>query len=371
MAISGYRKYIYAAVALIVVLIFLIPKYERKVVGESHLPGVVSADTIKCAILAKNALGTKGHSLGFIYELFKLYEKSRGCVVSIELFTNEVDIIESLFDTIPGVPSAGREVKDVLLLPSTTDPHTLFDRTVGLFYGIQKKIPTPEIVSSVELEAGGYSIVVDRRNYYILADLLHWHRLFQSTSKYERMAKRYRVRVGGGSISPYDKYIKNAARTLGWDWRLLAALIYKESHFKVGLSSSKGAIGLMQIKEHVAKSYGVSDVFDPQENITAGTLHLKRLQNMYLKKGCDSHNAMLISIAAYNCGEGRMSDCMALAEYLGYNPLEWEGVKAAIPKMNEYEYYSLPIIKYGKFSGKQTLSYLDDIMALYEGYAGL
>ena len=62
----------------------------------------------------------------------------------------------------------------------------------------------------------------------------------------------------------------------------------------------------MQIKESVAKSYGVENIYNPQENIKAGTLHLKRLQNMYKKMGADSLNAILLTIAAYNCGEGRI-----------------------------------------------------------------
>ena len=50
-----------------------------------------------------------------------------------------------------------------------------------------------------------------------------------------------------GELSGFDGIIKKTAKNIGWDWRLLASLIYQESHFRLDLESEKGAFGLMQL----------------------------------------------------------------------------------------------------------------------------
>ena len=58
-------------------------------------------------------------------------------------------------------------------------------------------------------------------------------------------------------ISRYDKSIKAEAEKYGWDWRLLASIIYQESHFKPDLESEKGAFGLMQLMPVTMEKYGI------------------------------------------------------------------------------------------------------------------
>ena len=58
-------------------------------------------------------------------------------------------------------------------------------------------------------------------------------------------------------ISKYDASIRVEAEKIGWDWRLLASIIYHESNFKPNLVNKKGAFGLMQLMPVTMNKYGI------------------------------------------------------------------------------------------------------------------
>lgn len=124
----------------------------------------------------------------------------------------------------------------------------------------------------------------------------------------------------------------------------------------------------MQIKESTGKRYGIENIYDPEDNIKAGTSYLRSIYSNYTKKGADSLNAILITLAAYNCGEGRIEDCMSLAESEGRDPLVWDELKEVIPLLSTEEYYRKINIKLGKFKGKETIKFVDEITQRYEHY---
>ena len=99
--------------------------------------------------------------------------------------------------------------------------------------------------------------------------------------------------------------IKANSRLIGWDWRLLAALIWSESMFKIDVKSPRGALGLMQMIPRTAKRFGVDDILDPEENIVAGAKYLSLLQKMFSAYTDDPEMLVRLTIASYNCGEGR------------------------------------------------------------------
>lgn len=88
-----------------------------------------------------------------------------------------------------------------------------------------------------------------------------------------------------------------AARRHGLDPDLVLAVVAVESAFRPDAVSPKGAQGLMQLMPRTAASLGVSDAFDPQQNLDAGTRHLRFLVDLY---GGDLRRAL----AAYNAGQG-------------------------------------------------------------------
>ncbi len=93
----------------------------------------------------------------------------------------------------------------------------------------------------------------------------------------------------------YDTIIRREALDANLDPELLRAVIVVESGFDVDAVSSAGAKGLMQLMPATAKSYGVTNVFDPAQNIRGGAQYLRDLLDRY-----DDYELVL---AAYNAGE--------------------------------------------------------------------
>ncbi len=110
---------------------------------------------------------------------------------------------------------------------------------------------------------------------------------------------RYSERSGPLWQSKYNDIIVAAAQKFDIDAALVSAVIKAESDYNPRTVSNKGARGLMQLMPATAKRFGVSNSFDPEENIHAGTRYLR-----WLLKTFDG-NADL-AVAAYNAGEGNV-----------------------------------------------------------------
>ena len=153
-----------------------------------------------------------------------------------------------------------------------------------------------------------------------------------------------------------------------WEWLLLAAQGYQESQLDNSKTSPAGAVGIMQIKPSTAAdpNVGIDNVYDLENNIHAAAKYLDFLRNRYFDDpDIDPFNAMLLSLAAYNMGPGRMNGIRKKASEQGVNPNEWFGqVELIVARevgrepvqyvSNIYKYYasfrSLQI--YGQKTGK-------------------
>lgn len=103
---------------------------------------------------------------------------------------------------------------------------------------------------------------------------------------------------GEGSLA-ISEIIDRASATYGVDRDLIAAVIKAESGFDPGATSPKGAMGLMQLMPETARALGVTDPYDPVQNVMAGTRFLRSLIDRY---GGDVERAL----AAYNWGAGNL-----------------------------------------------------------------
>jgi soluble lytic murein transglycosylase-like protein len=95
----------------------------------------------------------------------------------------------------------------------------------------------------------------------------------------------------------YQKIINGSARRHEVDPLLVGAVIRHESGFVPTAVSKAGAMGLMQLMPETAKSLGVHNAFDPQQNIEGGTKLLRGLLDHY-------HGQIDLALAAYNAGPG-------------------------------------------------------------------
>jgi soluble lytic murein transglycosylase-like protein len=102
-----------------------------------------------------------------------------------------------------------------------------------------------------------------------------------------------------GSETGYEAYIRNASSKYNVDPTLVRAVIDTESSFNANAVSPAGAKGLMQLMDGTARGLGVTDPFDPQQNIDAGTRYLSYLIGKY-------DGSVQTALAAYNAGPGRV-----------------------------------------------------------------
>lgn len=198
-----------------------------------------------------------------------------------------------------------------------------------------------------------------------------YQKYFHNKTEYnQRLSSDFFTKYSG-VVTPYDDIIKKNADSLGWDWLLVAALIYQESQFDPKASGGLGAGGLMQLMPPTAKELGVNDIYNPAQNIKGGTTYLKQLYNQF-DKVTDSIQRIKFSIAAYNAGLGHIYDAQRLAKSLGKNPLVWDdNVEIMMLKLRNHQYYTRPEIRHGIVLGKLTYNYVHEVFDRYKKYQQL
>ena len=176
----------------------------------------------------------------------------------------------------------------------------------------------------------------------------------------------------GGKISPYDDLIKENAKDLGWDWRLLAAQIYKESKFNPTAVSWAGAKGLMQLMPNTSQAHGVTNPDDPVQNIGAGKKHLKWLQNIWKDEIPDPEERTKFVLASFNVGQGHVQDAVALAKKDGRSGEVWHNeVEVYLLRKSKRQFYNDPVVKYGYCRGTETVDYVNSVQSIYQTYLEL
>lgn len=126
--------------------------------------------------------------------------------------------------------------------------------------------------------------------------------------------KKFRPTGSAGPVSTwkgdpkdFDGMIADAAKTQGVDESLIRAVIRQESAFNPKATSGCGAKGMMQLMDDTAKELGVSNSYDPHQNIMGGAKYLKQLLTRF-------DGNMTKAIAGYNAGPG------AVEKYGGLPP---------------------------------------------------
>jgi len=95
----------------------------------------------------------------------------------------------------------------------------------------------------------------------------------------------------------HDQYIVDSSRRYRIDPLLIYSQMHQESSFKIRATSNKGASGLMQLMPATARRFGVTKIYDPQQNIDAGVKYMRWLLDTF-------NQDVVLALAGYNAGEG-------------------------------------------------------------------
>lgn len=144
-----------------------------------------------------------------------------------------------------------------------------------------------------------------------------------NVNSYQLLGEKYRVQINGGwaeiaasevlSIepeeifvaapklplqqAPFGELIRKASEKYGLDPDLVFSVVAAESNFNPRAVSRRNARGLMQLLPETARRLGVKDIYDPAQNIEAGTRYLRDLLKLY-------QGDLALTLAAYNAGPG-------------------------------------------------------------------
>ena len=325
--------------AIFALVLFCLCSCRKEKDGGSSAP-------LACAISLKGQeAGGSSLLCGYNHHLLHRFAASRGRLAEIRLAGNGEAILDSLRNgslDVVSLPYSDSLAPDSTLVTISVD-------SCGLW-----------VFCSASADYAGYAG--------------NWLKEFRRSPDYAIERQPYfdlynpMKRVSADFISPYDSLIRVYADTLGWDWKLLAALMYQESRFHIEARSQAGASGLMQLLPKTARHYGCTDRFDPEQNIRAGVGLLLELRKRYQKIAANPDELTKYTLAAYNAGSGRILDCINHAKHLGADVSRWENVAAVIPQMQDDSVASMSHIKHGKFAGRETVSFVRQVYSYRNRY---
>lgn len=170
-------------------------------------------------------------------------------------------------------------------------------------------------------------------------------------------------------ISPYDSLFRVYADTIGWDWKMLAAVAYVESKFDTAAVSAVGAQGLMQIMPVTARAMGIPEGMehDPDESIRAATDYFIYLSHIFRR--VPEEERINFVLAAYNAGFGHVHDAMRLANKYGKNRHVWnDNVETYLRLKNDSIYYTDSLCRNGRFMATETVLFVHRVQRKYREY---
>lgn len=292
------------------------------------------------------------------------------------------NLSEEIGDTI-GVIEVANEVEELIELVSKGEiEFTVCDENVAKVN--QTYYSNLDVETAISFQQN-LAWAVRKNSPELLSEVNKWMKDFKRTATYAviynkyfenqktaRMVNSDYFAISSGIISEYDKYIKKYSEEIGWDWRLLASLIYQESRFKPKVKSWAGAYGLMQLMPNTANRFGVGNDSTPEEHIRAGVDFIKWLYDRFENENLDEDQKIKFILASYNVGYGHITDARNLAKKFGKDPDKWEdNVDYYLLNKSNPKFYRDSIVKYGYCRGTEPYKYVYAILDRYDHYKNI
>jgi membrane-bound lytic murein transglycosylase F len=161
----------------------------------------------------------------------------------------------------------------------------------------------------------------------------------------------------------YREWFADAADLTGLDWRLIAALAYRESHWNPNAISFTKVRGMMMLTEETADRMGVENRLDARASIMAGARYLQMLKEQ-LPLRISEEDRLWMALAAYNQGMGHLEDARVLALQAGLDPDAWSDVKRMMPLLSRSAYYEKS--KHGKARGGEAVIHVETVRLYHD-----
>ncbi len=237
-------------------------------------------------------------------------------------------------------------------------------------------------ISTIISDTQHIAWAVRKNSTELLDSLNEWVRVFQKGRAFRaihlkyfkaRTAHKHKVMsrfssINGTMVSEYDELLKEESKRIDWDWRLLAALIKKESNFNPMATSGSGAAGLMQLIPNTAAHFGADSVYHPEQNIQAGVSYLSTVIGRWDDQITDSLELIKFTLASYNVGVAHVQDAQRLAEKYKRNPQKWEDVSHYLLQLSEPEFYNDPVVQYGYCRGVEPINHVEKVLSYGDHY---
>jgi membrane-bound lytic murein transglycosylase F len=277
--------------------------------------------------------------------------------------------------------SAAAETESLIRSVATGEiQYTVTDQTIAMVNALY--YPNLDIETAISLPqqiAWG----VRKNSPELLAEINKWLVDCKKTGHFQTLYDKYfnnprfSVIVGssdyssltGDKLSPYDQQIKEAAKLLDWDWRLVASIVYQESNFIPNVRSWAGAIGLMQLMPETGAFLHAGNLWDPTQNILAGTRLLKFLDNHWMKTVSDPQERLKFVLASYNVGLSHVIDAQKLTQKNNRNPSLWnENVEYFLLQKSNPKYYRDAVVAAGYCRCDGPVRYVREVLDRFEQY---
>lgn len=164
-------------------------------------------------------------------------------------------------------------------------------------------------------------------------------------------------------LPDYQAIIQRECKKYDFDWRMIAAVVYQESHYNPRARSRTGVRGIMQVTKDTAKEMGISNRLNPEQSIRAGIQYLDKLYQRFDEIE-DHHQRLLFALASYNIGYGHVRDAQGLAQNHGWNEKRWSSLEKTLPMLTQVRYYRT--VRHGYARGWEPVHYIKRILTYYD-----
>lgn len=164
-------------------------------------------------------------------------------------------------------------------------------------------------------------------------------------------------------LPPLRAAFDKAAERQGFDWRLLAAIGYQESHWNPRAVSPTGVRGIMMLTLATADYLGVRNREDPAQSIEGGARYFRQILDK-LPASIPEPDRSWMALAAYNQGYGHLLDARVVAQKRGGDPNRWLDVRQAYPLLTKPQWYNQ--LKYGYARGYEAVTYVGNVRQYYD-----